>query len=371
VVLSNVHLLFGRPKPGSTEIDFVVIHPDRGICVLEAKPGTFDVDEGTWFQKSRDGRRTKLRRSPFVQAEDEHKELQRFLWNRLGFPRDADMAHGVVFPDVAVDSNLGPDAPTAITVGRTELPNIETALARIFRFYDTRLSLSDADLERMVGLLMPSLELIVTRAADVAVTEEGIQRETRERVPLTESQLQVVRGMNQREQLAVLGEAGTGKTVLAIERAKRLSDMGLRTLLLCHRGAVAAFMRTSLGGGVRRRFDLSSPEMLTVVPYDEFRTVLAAESGVSRRASPLWLLDAAVAVGLSFDAIVIDEAQEFTAGDVQALAQLLPKPDESPSTCSLTRSSTAPCSPPKVPRSAPSGVDATPGNRRKGCHRSP
>ena len=63
--------------------------------------------------------------------------------------------------------------------------------------------------------------------------------------------------------------------------------------------------------------------------------VLAESSGRSYQAPnvphlPDWLLDAAEEVGLKFDALVVDEAQEFTQSLLESLLFLLSDPDESP-----------------------------------------
>lgn len=132
-----------------------------------------------------------------------------------------------------------------------------------------------------------------------------------------------------------MGEAGTGKTVLAVERAKRLVGTGQRTLLLCHRASVAAFMRTSIGTGRTLRLDVRQPSELTVTPFGELLDVLAAETGKPRpqaqnKAASEALLAAADELGLSFDALVVDEAQEFTPDHLEALVLLLNDPDADP-----------------------------------------
>jgi hypothetical protein len=317
-----------------TQLDFLLVHPQRGLCVLEVKGGAVELREGTWYTTPHGGTPVALRRSPFVQAADGRYEMQRFLWKHLHVPDEA-MAHAAALPDCIVDEALGPDAPRGIVLDRRDLEAVEPAVLRALKIWKTRVVLSESDVERLIGLLKPSTELTVVLAAEVALTEEGIQRETRRQVHFTDSQIDAYETMLRQQRVVVIGEAGTGKTVLAIERAKRLSDTGLRTLLLCHRAAVAAFMRTTIGRGVRRRLDTSSLDDLTVTPFGELLTALAEDSGRARPSSnaapsPDWLLGAAEDIGLQFDALVIDEAQEFTPDQLDALLLLLSDPDESP-----------------------------------------
>jgi hypothetical protein len=335
VVLSNIPMgLFGRPRPEMAELDFLLIHPQKGLCVLEVKGGKLEVQEGTWYQTSQNGEQHTLRRSPFAQANSQHFELQKFLWKHLPVRTDA-MAHAVALPDCIVDGSLGPDAPRGITVDRRDLQSVEAAVLRAMKVWKTRASLTEADVEHIVALLKPSAELTVVLAAEVAMTEEGLQRETRRQVLFSESQAQAYESLLRRQRLVVVGEAGTGKTVLAIERAKRLSETGMKTLLLCHRGAVAALMRTAIGGQAKRRLDPSALEDLSITPFAELVSVLAEASGRDGQATsgphlPNWLLAAVEDVGLQFDALVVDEAQEFTQDQLETLLFMLSDPDESP-----------------------------------------
>jgi KaiC/GvpD/RAD55 family RecA-like ATPase len=43
--------------------------------------------------------------------------------------------------------------------------------------------------------------------------------------------------------MAVAGAAGTGKTLLALEKAMRCAESGQRTLLTCYNNALAAYLK--------------------------------------------------------------------------------------------------------------------------------
>lgn len=337
VVIADVPMgLFGRPRPGMTQLDFLLIHRQHGLCVLEVKGGRVEVREGIWYTTPlggpQAGRENEMRRSPFEQAATQRYELQRFLWRHIRVP-DESMAHAVALPDCVVEAALGPNAPRGIILDRRDLESIEDSVLRAMKTWKTRADLTDEDVETIIGLLKPSNDLTVVLAAEVALTEAGLQRETRRQVQFTDSQVRVYQELLRHERVAVIGEAGTGKTVMAVERAQRLADTGLRTLLLCHRAAVAAFMRTAIGGQMRRVLDLREPSALTVIPYGEFLQLLAEESGRKRPGqvpSPEWVFAAADAIGVQFDALIVDEAQEFTMVQLEALLFLLSDPDESP-----------------------------------------
>jgi len=71
VVLHSVKwLVRERRFDRDGEADFLIVHPDLGILVLEVKGGGVRVDDqsGTWSTVDRHGEEHVLKRSPFDQA---------------------------------------------------------------------------------------------------------------------------------------------------------------------------------------------------------------------------------------------------------------------------------------------------------------
>lgn len=65
-----------------------------------------------------------------------------------------------------------------------------------------------------------------------------IEHEAR-RLVLTKDQIRVLDFLRKRRRVAVSGGAGTGKTVLAVEKARRLAGEGFQTLLTCYNRQLA------------------------------------------------------------------------------------------------------------------------------------
>ena len=75
----------GRPRDG--EADFVIVHPTRGILVLEAKGGSIRCDPRTDYWTSADRRgQTHEIRDPFIQARYSRYALQDYLQVILHLP---------------------------------------------------------------------------------------------------------------------------------------------------------------------------------------------------------------------------------------------------------------------------------------------
>src|SRR5713226_5644029 len=95
-VLHHVPLLNIGQRAVDDEIDFVVVHPQAGILVLEVKGGLvkYDPGSGRWYSQS------SPIRDPFDQATDAKYALVRWLSAQPGWRTDwGPFGHAVIFPD--------------------------------------------------------------------------------------------------------------------------------------------------------------------------------------------------------------------------------------------------------------------------------
>jgi hypothetical protein len=327
---------FAAPKPGLEQLDFLAVHPDRGLTVIEVKGGAIHIDKGVWYTTPHGSSEPKaLRRSPVKQAVDQLHAIQRYFWKHgLKVPADA-LAYAVALPDCRVEQDLGPDAPVWRVLDITALADPVLALEALLRKARTSVHLSAGEVERLIELLLPSRTLEVVLANRTEQTVLGLERETRRQVNFTESQVAVFQETLRQSRAVVFGEAGTGKTVLAIERARRLVETGSRTLLLCHRAAVFAYIITVLGdSALPRRFDPTYDGSLSIAHWTGLQSGLSApgESWPPHGSAELpdAMLACAERLGVRFDAIVVDEGQEFTPQQFDGLSWLLTDPESGP-----------------------------------------
>lgn len=130
---------------------------------------------------------------------------------------------------------------------------------------------------------------------------------------LTREQKRVLSFLHGHRQVVVEGCAGSGKTLVAVEKATRLAEAGLRTLLVCHNPYLAEHLRALVAGTpvVVRDFEQWVRELLAeAVPdsaadrWTQFHEPTDEELGKA--------FDALAGTGL-FDAVVVDEGQDFRA----------------------------------------------------------
>ncbi len=337
-VLHSVHWharACGRSRDG--EADFLLVHPRHGVLVLEAKGGTIARDGATQAWTSTDlGGTAHAIKDPFEQAERnmyalrdklaDAPETAGFLWR---------CARAVAFPAVLVgDADLGPNAPRALIVDSGDLATLARALGRAFDAAPGGGPGPGAHgAAALVRLLKPPVEL----ARHGLVGEMRRNAETFLR--LTEQQYALLDFLGARRRVAIDGAAGSGKTLLALEQCRRLARQGFRVLFTCYNKALAAWARAALAADLG-----AAMALVTVGNYHDLAAEFVRRAGLpvpdigalggdalARYFAddlPEQLLAALGTLHDRFDAIVVDEGQDFADTWWITLDSLLADPDD-------------------------------------------
>jgi hypothetical protein len=304
------------------EADFVVVDPERGILVVEVKGGAmhFDPASGQWSSTGNTGQH-KIK-DPFRQATSQKHALLSYLRDdprskHVGVGRML-FAHAVMFPDA---DNLGrlrlPAAHPSITGGRQHLADVKAWIKGVFdywageaREHEPPGSAGVAFCER---ILCSPISVRPLLASELAAEEV-------KRVELTRQQSRLLRALGMRRRAVICGGAGTGKTLLALERARELARAGKRVLLLCYNRALSDFLKAAVEGigglhamtfhqlcdwrirvvRTKRGIDLASEAARAFPGGDRFDVQL-----------PYALARSTEESALRYDAIIVDEAQDF------------------------------------------------------------
>ena len=297
-------VFYSRPWLGVTrtggerdgECDFVVAHPRRGFLAIEVKGGGISYDPATedWLSRDRHGFRHRIS-NPIEQAKKAKYEIDRRLKASRGFPsnRNYRMRHGVIFPDAeAPPGNLGADKPRELFCCHDDLP-------RIARWVEQRLAGGDEEdfgrdgvvaLERLLAV---PFSLRTPLAATLSDDDHIIDT-------LTPQQFHILDAIQALPRVAVGGGAGAGKTIVAGEDAARAAQQGLRTLLTCVSEPLAEALRERMQG--------------TEVTVESFSALCrrVSDQPFTEEQGPEQLHDAMLAApDERFDAIIVDEAQDF------------------------------------------------------------
>lgn len=319
-------LLAGRHAPDEGEADFVIAHPEDGLLVLEAKGGgvAFDPASGRWTQTGRTGSHL-LDKSPFDQAKGGMYTLVRILEARPGWERwMPSFGYGVAFPDGAYEVAASPGAPVEIAIDRRHLDSLADRVRRVMRFHARSGRRFGADgMDELAEALGQRVEIRIPLGVTFA-------EEDRKIVELTDEQSWVRNWIVKHRRAAVVGAAGSGKTVLAIDIARRMGQGGNRTLLTCFNKRIADHLRRSTEG--TPNLDVAHFHALAHRIVTEAGIALPSEAGAPgdffEERLPDLLLEAAGRIETRYDVIVVDEGQDFRDHWWPALLSLAADPDD-------------------------------------------
>ncbi|SCG61079.1 nuclease-related domain-containing DEAD/DEAH box helicase [Micromonospora humi] len=317
-VLHNLSYVdIGQPRLRIGEADFVLLHPRHGLLIMEVKDGAYRVTGRQWFARRR-GDDVPLT-DPFDQAVRNRYALAGWLRRSTGI-RHVPAGHCVVFTDGRPSGNLGPNAPDTIVLTAASLEHAPVLVERVMAHWDQRGWTSRADFDLALAALAPTAVVARTLKYDVDLAADDLERRTRRQIQLTDRQLEVLAATSGRRASLVLGAAGTGKTLLAQERARELAARGLRVAVIGQ--------QRDLRLEIRRQ--LRVPGVSSGDPKDVLCALFGAERLGGYEGEPLWatVLSLVEAYGRPLDCLIVDEAQSHDEDLLVALRELV-RPDGS------------------------------------------
>src|SRR5262245_36173123 len=256
----------GRRGPDEGEADFVTPDPELGPFLLEVKGGrvAFDPNTRRWTQTGHSGTHV-LDEDPFHQSKGAMHSLVRILEGQPDWDRwRPSYGFGVAFPDGRYAHSAHPGAPADVAIDRDDLNRLATRVPEIMRTFQRP--------GRRFG----------EEGMDAVATAFGFQveirtplklrfdEEDRKIVELTDDQAWVLAFVLHRKRAAVVGPAGSGKTLLAISVAKQLAAGGRRTLLSCFNRRLGDHLVESLRG----------VEGVEVATFHQLCVQMAEEAGI-------------------------------------------------------------------------------------------
>jgi hypothetical protein len=318
VVYHSVDWVLAGERPGDPpelgEADFVIAHPVHGVLVIEAKGGELSYDPATrrWSQSGRSGRHF-LDEDPFHQALDELHSLVEILKGQPGWNLwRPSYGHAIAVPDSRFTKDAHPGAPARLAIDHDDTDRLDRRVPEIMRSWRRAGRRFGAEgmeaLERALGF---RVEMRVPLRLQ-------FQEEDRRIFELTDEQAYVLAFVKKRRRATVIGPAGSGKTVLATALAKALATGGVSTLLTCFNWRLGAHLRDSLAGVAH----------LEVMHFHELCRHLGKTAGLDipppppeeapdpayyEEVLPAVLGRATEALGPRYDAVLVDEAQDFRA----------------------------------------------------------
>jgi hypothetical protein len=242
-------LLADHPTRVSGEADFIVIVPGRGVVVLEVKAcRSLRVEDGVWHY----GQQEKPDpRGPFRQASEAMHAIRSYLhrerpdldgivyWSAVAFPYvPFDMRSEEWHRWQVIDGVEFRSAPLSHSIQRVLSSAREhlSATPSARWFHRSNAGPTTAQTDAIASTLRPSVEVIETPRL-------RRRREHDELLAFTAEQYEALDSMSANPRVVFEGPAGTGKTLLALEAARRAGLQGLKVLLVCYNRSLGTWLR--------------------------------------------------------------------------------------------------------------------------------
>ncbi len=307
------------------EVDFLIFDGHKNLICLEVKGGIIKYD-GTysqWYQNDKP-----LNTAPDRQASAARAAVIEFL-GPLG--RDINIDWALCFPNCCLPQHAGsiPEVPRQLIIDSNDLQDFDAAISRIEKYFEQhhgRSGTSTHNAKELAIKLQRSMQFVTKIGHRIA-------RDSNMIAEATEEQMDVLYDLELNNRVLVEGYAGTGKTLIAQEYAKRLEQDGKRVLLL--------FFNRMIANHVRYSFDRESTIECQTFHQFARQTIEKVDptwwDNQDRKLSNFWdeviplqLMEVLSNPNLSeykFDAIIVDEGQDFKSDWFETLDELLVTPE--------------------------------------------
>jgi hypothetical protein len=315
------------------ELDMVVLVPGQGVLCIEVKGCDVSRQDGKWiypYETSFEG--------PFKQASKAMHSLRTYLVNRDCSLSRLLFFSAVVFTRVDFDEQSPEWHPwqyinRRLFVRRPISLNVISILQRAHEhvasrtgqhswYNETDSRPDEGQVRRMVALLRDNFEYAVSPRGDLERLEQMICR-------FTEEQFDALDLLDENDRVVFKGPAGTGKTFLAMEAAKRAIADGQSVLFLCYNNLLGEWLKTQTSGYS------DDPGVFQCRTFHSLLLEIAGEKPGKGAGSTYWRKDLPVRASdrllddarpwPAYDMLVIDEAQDLLEEEYLDVFDLLLK----------------------------------------------
>lgn len=306
----------------SGEGDFIVVHPDLGILVLEVKGGHhIEYSHGVWTLWDNPSSPRPLKKSPYQQAEATRYSIVNKFKERYYSQLYCTHGHAVVFPYYTIPSDMCCETTSNNTIDQGSMDNLRAKITQIFRSYANghTPNVSQETFSRLRELFDGDSSSKASASALCATSKKGL-------ASIASQQDATLSLLYHYPQALIVGSAGTGKTYMAVMKVKEFCQQYENVLYVCfnrlnaHR--VASEMANSGFHAVCTTFHQL---MLGIIGQPRFQSLIDQSPELEG------VLDIVSAVStLRYDAIVVDEAQDFSVEWAFVIRHLLKNESSSP-----------------------------------------
>jgi len=293
------------------ENDFLILNENFGALVLEVKGGDISCRGGVFHQLNTETQEVSVldparKKDPLSQAIDGIYHYRGLLDSiALDLEQRFPIEAAVWFPSSQIRQKLS-NFPlkyreiTGAVLGVEDFQKGPSVIQDIFDFYGNqgKTNVTHEEFRRIINLIARDFDLITAPSARKSELDLAFLKLTNEQTGLLDY-------ISEQRSATIQGVAGTGKTLIAKEAARRLGLEGRKVLFLCFN----KFLHTDL----LHRYPYAGVTYLNInTLVAKFRPG-ADISSIAARAAELQKIDWDA---LDFDDVIIDEAQDFDNNEI-------------------------------------------------------
>lgn len=297
------------------ENDFLIFHPRHGIIVMEVKGGDISCKDGAFYQKNKKtGEITRIPEGsdPYTQAKDGmfyYRGLFDKLKDRLPFMVAVWFPGSKITSETHLPSNyeeikyaiLDSEDLESVT-GKT----MEQNLKNIYKNYgsDSFMALNDFEIKYIIDTIAPDFDLIPSPS----IIKVDLDRQF---IRLSNEQNGLLDYIEEQNFATIQGAAGTGKTVVAKEAARRFADEGRKVLFLCFNTFLYEHLR-----------DDCAYENVTYLNIHALAAKYTTKD-ILQEQNRIEAIESIEPEDFDYDDIIIDEAQDLNNAEVIHLKMIM------------------------------------------------
>ncbi len=317
VLAHSVQVRHGRREH---EIDILVLWPGVGIAAIEVKGGQVGIDHGQWWQSGgKDGRHSI--QSPIAQSQGATHAFKDWITDETGSRMTSRIAYMACFPYTRVPRDwLMAGCPRDLIIDQQDLTSPADKIRKAIEQEGSgAVPLAPAYLERIARRLEGTFE------PSAGGTDRELEDEQDLLTARQETLLQATRDI---PCIRFTGGAGSGKTWLALAKARDLCRQGKRVGLFCYNKGLGQYLHNEV-----KTWRSARPAFTG--EFHEYVRSLGIPDGAGQayfdEDMPRMLKELATGLppGERFDAVIIDEAQDFAPLWWEALLACTKDPEQS------------------------------------------
>ena len=236
------------------EIDFLII--SKGIIiVLEVKGGrvAYEPLEDIWLYIDRFNIVKKEKRGPFKQADQAMYSLKKTLEERFKNElNDFLFCKGVIFPDCSFNQDtLEIESKEFLDENLFTVDGFEKWIQQLIQFNLEKEVYKRSGMKKRINYIQKSnfnmkkiQEFIRPKFEQIESLGNRTKHASQSFISLTTDQYEKIDMLEENPRIIISGGAGTGKTLLAINEAKRLASLDNKVLFLCYSKILAGWIQT-------------------------------------------------------------------------------------------------------------------------------